>query len=415
LGLLLAAAVVAGVLVVPDALRATATTSVAGPIARGRRTNVNMPLQPPPLLRRVTLQPPPPPPPPPPRRSLSILVFSTIVDPQKHAGRVAAIRKSWASRRLVRNWLVDVTFVHRLKQTAETDGADVITLPATGVSPVAELKWALERVRERQSPEAAAAASQWALKCDDITFVVIDSLLRYLDALDERCDGATRALAAGKRLRANSGEVFLSGGAGVALNRVAIDTILAQWDATCTPLFAKHVWWRGAAPDVGFAQCLRALGIDPVVTRDARGAERFHAWSPLRLVRGAYDPWFTDYSAKAGEQIRSGPDGPFAPAAPSAHGATAPTLSCCAAGSVTFHYVEAPLAQFIDGVLADPAAWRVKSASVRFDAWPQHVGGHDRRPNLRRHPEDAHVWPLLLDVLAAPPDITGGLCAAGGW
>ena len=316
-----------------------------------------------------------------------------------------AIRASWGSRRVVSGWRVDVTFVQHADVAVSGDG-DVLTLPPpTVVAPVDELRWALERTRARHAA-LPAAASHWSFKCDDITFVMVENLVRYLGALDSRC--GRRPLAAGKRLRAGSGELFLSGGAGIALNRGAMESILTRWDLVCAPLFAKHNWWKTAAPDVGFAQCLRAMEITPIITRTAAGAERFHAFGPTRLVRGKYDPWFTEYSAKAGEPIRI-------------DDATSKAMSCCAPGSATFHYVEADLARHLDRVLHAPERWRAMDGASRFAAWPKHVGGHSRRPSVSK-PRDALVWPLLLDVMdfrqptdAAALGTNAALCDAGEW
>lgn len=69
-------------------------------------------------------------------------------------------------------------------------------------------------------------------------------------------------------------------------------------------------------------------------------------YGPTRLVTGRLDDWYRKYSVNAGEPVQSG-------------------IGCCAAGMVSFHYVEPPLARFL---------WQ----GLRHNHGRGHGHGHDQ-------------------------------------
>lgn len=230
-----------------------------------------------------------------------------------------------------------------------------------------ELGWALKTAFERDGGDARAP--WWFFKADTITFVLLDNLVKFLGGIDVHQSGQPVVL--GKQLRTAkppSGHLFLSGGAGFAVNRAAAKVIIKRWGAVCQPLFARDRFLATAA-DVGFAQCHIALGITPALSRTSAGEERFHAFPPVRLISHNFDDWFIRYSANAGE--------PFLLAQS--------TLSCCAPDSVSFHYVESDSAVFLENLLRDQDRRSLSSPSQVKAQWPVDTGGYDQRPaNLQQ-------------------------------
>ena len=126
-------------------------------------------------------------------------------------------------------------------------------------------------------------------------------------------------------------------------------------------------------------RCLRLAGVRPLGIRSANGEEYFHPFPPVRTVLRQMDDWFVQYTRHVGQSLAYGE-------------------ACCAVGSATFHYVEAPTARFLHSVLGPQRNyWRAANASEREHAWPTDVGGYDRVP--ARGEESGLVWSLLLDKL----------------
>lgn len=96
-----------------------------------------------------------------------------------------------------------------------------------------------------------------------------------------------------------------------------------------------------------------------------KGAERFHAFAPVRLLTpDKLDQWYQDYKKTRGEELQPG-------------------LGCCAADTVSFHYVEADLARMLHRALhLSPAERAALTPEQLLAQWPTsaQIGGYCRRP-----------------------------------
>ena len=165
----------------------------------------------------------------------------------------------------------------------------------------------------------------WFCLGGDDLYVLPHNLRTYLASLARKdaADPRTREYFVGHRQRYNAPQRqhmygFNTGGAGYVLSRAALRTFLAVMDdpGRCSRKTTSQ-------EDVELSMCLRRAGVGLTDTRDARGRERFHFWTPA--MRFHWDTsrrtWYGDTQREWG--LQNG------------------TL-CCAPDSVSFHYVNQP-------------------------------------------------------------------------
>lgn len=328
--------------------------------------------------------------------SVDILVFPTVVDKHRHAERRAAIRQTWGRAQTVgKHWQVRTFFVEKEISGRSSMAGDSLTNWEEGgdlISPIdltltAQFIWSLQQVEAARGKSKLWAKSRsWYFKADTLTFVIPENLV-YLLNRPRRRDRSPVYL--GRKLRteaAPQGTEFFSGGAGWAMSGAAVQMLLKAWGTGCEKIVKADPYLQGA-PDMALNRCFGPK-MPLHVARTPKDEEYFHVFSPLRTVLGSFDPWYTKYSANANLSTRGG-------------------LACCAARSVSFHYVEGPAAIFFHSVLHNPATWRNLSPKDRFARWPgppsggdwRVPGGYDRVPLRADDAGSFLVWQLLLDKL----------------
>lgn len=178
--------------------------------------------------------------------------------------------------------------------------------------------------------DACLAPFDWFFLADADTFVIPSNFRRVLD--EYQGVGATPVFL-GRPLKIPTGAKleFNSGGAGMVLNRLALDHLFRAFARdSCT---VNHV---SAPLDTVLAECLLSQSILPADTRDANARHRFHMLSPyghllLSQDRNGKGDWVHDYSIFLGP-IRYGLDY-FSPS------------------SATFHYMSPPAMLFFHHLL----------------------------------------------------------------
>ena len=153
----------------------------------------------------------------------------------------------------------------------------------------------------------------------DDMFVIPQNLREYLGTVGDPNKGQF----VGRRFLHNKRNIYYnSGGPGYALSRGTLRKFIDHFDdRSCKPTA------RTFMEDVMIAECLSSLGIGLTDTRDAKGRERFHHFSPGTHYtweppkKGQKRDWYEDYNKEWG--IKLGKE-------------------CCAPDSVSFHYIKKP-------------------------------------------------------------------------
>ena len=292
-----------------------------------------------------------------------VLIMNSVVDPHKHEARKRSILDTWGVNRTVGRAAFVFRFVEIMhKEELEETRAFWM-----------ELQRAHKLFGERLS---------WVMKCDDITFVMVEHLQRYLLQLTASSE-QSRPILAGNLLSAPKSIRFVSGGAGIVLNRAAREGLVKSRCLEEISVMAARgrLWWAGSM-DIALTQCaiqtfgksLRLVNAMDVVDTKARGAY-FNVFDPVKLVRGQFDGWYTEYKQRAMGLAENSPY----------------TEACCSQHPVTFHYVESQSCYFFHRLIhtrytrEDLRNWIATS-------WPRHVGGH------ASHPKGANEVSRLADL-----------------
>ena len=303
--------------------------------------------------------------------TIPVVLFPTVVDPRKHASRIVAIRETWGKDTLpdgTRNPLrifVAASSPGEVKVAKDAGFDDEVIIAGKGD---------LSRTKTHArifATVAAAHSSDWIVKADTITYLRPKALAKYLQTVSLN-HVTNPKIAVGRPLKAGT-RIFLSGGAGFALSRAAA---IALSEEPCE----HDDEWLEASPDVGIAECFQQRGVDVISSAAPNGQERFHAYGPTRTVQAAFDPWFLQYVA-AYQGVRA------------VHFYRG--VACCAADSVSFHYVEADVARTLHRVeFLSRDEDGPKSANELAELWPKSIGGHARRP-ASGSLEAKALWSLL--------------------
>lgn len=155
--------------------------------------------------------------------------------------------------------------------------------------------------------------ADWFFKADDDTYAIVENM-RYL--LKDHDPNAPTYY--GRRFKPYVNQGYMSGGAGYVLSREALKRFvtIGLQDAT------RCKQTNDGAEDLEMGVCLQNIGVKAMDSRDKRGHERFHPFTPdMHLIPGSIpkDNWYWQYNYYPGSS-KEGPD-------------------CCSDYSITFHYV----------------------------------------------------------------------------
>jgi glycoprotein-N-acetylgalactosamine 3-beta-galactosyltransferase len=224
------------------------------------------------------------------------------------------------------------------------------------------------------------------------TYMLVNNLREYLASPDVVArDTSGESLYLGRRfaLAGNMRTIYNSAGPGYVLNKAALKVFAANFELSiCSPLAESSL------DDILFARCFRKTvpPIQPMDTRDVRGAERFHQFPPmvhmtfkLNVALSAAELANTSRSAvmtgsKSKKQKNARSQGWY----PLYSIELQDGMDCCAPSSISFHGIDPDLMYRMDALLVGCRADHAYVASVeqrRQDLeyeLPDIVPGHRR-------------------------------------
>ena len=134
--------------------------------------------------------------------------------------------------------------------------------------------------------------SDWFLKCDDDTYVIMENLRYFLSPLD-----TTVPLFFGHHFIGEGG--YFSGGAGYVLSKEAL-TRYGQRDKSLRACSTNFI-----AEDVMMGSCLKGLGVHLGDSHDTYNKSRFHCFTPQEHIKGDYYPWYLRYDSQGAKHVSS--------------------------------------------------------------------------------------------------------------
>lgn len=230
------------------------------------------------------------------RRKVRVLCW-VMTQPKNHAKKARHVKATWGQRC---NTLLFMS------------SAPEPSLP-TVVLPIKESRntlWAKTKAAFLEVYKNHLNSSDWFLKADDDTYVVLENL-RYL--LKDK--SPSDPVYYGRRFKPYVEQGYMSGGAGYVLSREAVRRLVE--DGLSNPKKCRSD--GGGSEDVEIGKCLEKVGVKAGDSRDLQGRGRFFPLAPeFHLVSGkSKDFWYWKYIYY-----------------PSKEG-----LECCSDTAISFHYI----------------------------------------------------------------------------
>lgn len=270
-----------------------------------------------------------------------ILTFNSTENNQK----TRAVEQTWAKR--CDKYLI-VSNGSQLER--EPGGQNVLRLPIEHES--REQLWRKVVATNIYLYETYLQQFDWFMKADDDTYVLVESLRRFL--LEETARRRPRPppppvpraaspyekepllVYYGHRFRPFVNQGYMSGGSGYVLSREALRRLVERG---FEPNLPECRVFDTANEDVEIGKCLEAVGVEAGDTRDSQGRETFLPLSPSFLLSDNLNlvPWYSQYNFYKPTQ---GSD-------------NHQQKSCCSPEPISFHYIDPHLMYLIDWLLYD--------------------------------------------------------------
>mmetsp|Transcript_14917 Transcript_14917/g.28972 ORF Transcript_14917/g.28972 Transcript_14917/m.28972 type:complete len:349 (+) Transcript_14917:99-1145(+) len=195
----------------------------------------------------------------------------------------------------------------------------------------------------------------FVLKVDDVTFIFPDNLEALLYPISP---SEPHALGNRMCIESRRRSCFLSGGAGFVLSRAAVEILLDTWGDHCKDRYSAEGDLR--SEDVSISRCLTTAGHVSLESPRDGESELFNVFEPVTTIQGRFHAWFSIYKRNA----------------------AITSYGCCSPKSVTYHYVEMPLAEML---------WQchlnMAFCPRSINDWPNHLGGYAHRPKTQEELE----------------------------
>lgn len=323
-----------------------------------------------------------------------ILSVPSVVHPEGRRRRLDAIHKTWgphARAIFVLHNQTEFPQGSHLTLSEKSSPSDRYRYPQSLLVPpniavedgLPRLYHAIRTIYQRVNPD-------FCFFVNDHTFVIPEHLCEYLEGSDPNVD-----LYAGHALRNGQTDVFNSGAAGYILSRATMQKLVEKWDQqdpTCWVGPESDNKWLQGNPGLVTVQCLQSLGIEAFDTRVDGKWHRFHAFPLTRVVAGKVDQWYVNKH-----------DGMDALGYDKSYTKLLAGEDCCAAETVSFHYVEykecKALFETRKALLQTPDMANDKLKNLMIQLWPsefKEIGGYSRGLPKTTNEE---AWRPLLAVM----------------
>lgn len=216
-----------------------------------------------------------------------------------------------------------------------------------GQDGVERLAFVLQEVYSKLFDSSASSPSShivgYVYMVNDHTFVLPSHLSAYLETVGA---SPVNPLYLGHPLINGDGLTFNTGAAGYVLSYATLRKVVIHF-AQITSVYescrppnpnAPGAKFIAGNPGLLLAGCLKKLDASPMDTREGNGAHVFHAFGPARLFTGNVDQWYKNKH----KQLTKGnlPSAVMGKQAPPNPEKLERGGQCCAANTVSFHYVE---------------------------------------------------------------------------
>lgn len=239
--------------------------------------------------------------------------------------RIFCVIKTFGGNLATRAWTIHKTWAHRCDEHVFLIASNIsqhthLSLPILTLSDVSDnylelsikVFDALNVIIQRPRPYTF----DWLFVADDDTYVIMEHLRQLLYPTSE-------PLAFGHLFAARNGAPgHFSGGAGYAINAVALQRMLPDLQTTCSQ------WYVPGMEDVYVSRCLQHLNVTLNGAIDTDHRHRFYPLEYLTMYRMEIPKWFVDYNTLK----------------------ASPGFDCCSSEAISYHYMATEWMNLIEWV-----------------------------------------------------------------